>query len=55
MKKKLLLFPLICVFTQKQFAQNIPYRNLFDATKVAKISINLPQDSLNWLYNKAKY
>lgn len=55
MKNKLLLFLLICVFTKKQFAQNIPYRNLFDETKVAKISINLPQDSLNWLYNNVLY
>jgi hypothetical protein len=55
MKNKLLLFFVILVLVQKQFAQNIPYRNLFDDTKVAKIYINLPQDSLIWLYNNVLY
>jgi hypothetical protein len=55
MKNKLRLFLLIFVFAQKQFAQNIPYRNLFDDTKVTKIYINLPPDSLNWLYNNVLY
>jgi CotH kinase protein/Secretion system C-terminal sorting domain len=55
MKNKLLLSILILVFTQKLHAQNIPYRNLFDDTKITKISINLPQDSLTWLYNNVMY
>jgi CotH kinase protein/Secretion system C-terminal sorting domain len=55
MKNKLLISILIFVFAQKQYAQNIPYRNLFDDLKVAKVSINLPEDSLIWLYNNVLY
>jgi CotH kinase protein/Secretion system C-terminal sorting domain len=57
MKRKLtyLLFVLNTVFLQNNIAQNIPYRNLFDDTKVTKIYINLPPDSLIWLYKNVLY
>jgi CotH kinase protein/Secretion system C-terminal sorting domain len=56
MKNKISLILLIIVFIQiKQYGQNIPYRNLFDDSKVGKIYISLPPDSLTWLYNNVLY
>jgi CotH kinase protein/Secretion system C-terminal sorting domain len=54
--KKMYLFALfLIVFASKQYAQNIAYRNLYDDSKVAKIYINLPTDSLTWLYKNVLY
>ncbi len=36
-------------------AQNIPYRNLFDDSKVYTVYITLPADSLAWLYKNVNY
>jgi CotH kinase protein/Secretion system C-terminal sorting domain len=54
--KKIYLFALLSiVFTPKQNAQNIAYRNLYDDRKVTKIYISLPADSLTWLYKNVTY
>jgi hypothetical protein len=55
MKKIYLLALLSIVFAPKQNAQNIAYRNLYNDTKVAKVYINLPTDSLVWLYKNVTY
>jgi CotH kinase protein/Secretion system C-terminal sorting domain len=55
MKKMYLLAFLSIVFASKQNAQNIAYRNLYDDKKVHKVYINLPADSLVWLYKNVTY
>ena len=55
MEKMYLFAFFLIVFAPKQNAQNIAYRNLFDNSKIAKVYINLPADSLTWLYKNVLY
>jgi hypothetical protein len=54
-KYPLSIIALFCLFSTLNYAQSIPYRNLFEDNKLPSIYISLPPDSLTWLYRNVNY
>ncbi len=54
-KHPLSIIAFLCLFSTITYSQSIPYRNLFDDTKLPNIYITLPADSLTWLYSHVDY